>query len=90
MRPGGPPFFRRGVLRGRESAFKKRRRVCVFEGAPRVHAGARGPKIIDFSLISITPRQRGGKTMHLGPSCDGLSSLCRLTLSFSTKNEIAL
>ena len=90
MRPGGSPFFRRAAFSAGERApFRKCGRVCVVEGAPRVHAGAPGLKINDFSLISITPYCCEGNTMHFGPSCDGLRILCCLGLSVSKKNEIA-
>ena len=52
--PEGPLFFRRGVLRRGEGAFKNKRKVCVFEGAPRGRAGARGSKII-FLMDLLSP-----------------------------------
>ena len=51
---------------------------------------APGSKIKDYSSISIPPYCCEGNTMHFGPSCDGLRILRCLSLSGSTKNEIAL
>ena len=87
--PEGPPFVAAAFSAGEGAPFRKCGRGCVVEGAPRVHAGAPGSKIIDFSLMSITPSCCEGNTMHFGPSCDGLRILCCLGLSVSKKNEIA-
>ena len=88
--PEGPPFVAAAFSAGEGAPFRKCGRGCVVEGAPRVHAGAPGSKIIDFSLMSISPYCCEGNTMHFGPSCNGLRNLCCLGLSVSKKNEIAL
>ena len=88
--PEGALFFAAAFSAGERAPFRKCGRVCVVEGASRVHAGAPGSKINDFSLISITPCCCEGKTKPFGPSCDGLSILCSPSLSVPKKSEIAL
>ena len=48
---GGGLFFRRGGYGGRTVALRNRRKVCVFEGAPRLGVGCEGWKMIDFQWI---------------------------------------
>ena len=83
--PEGPLFFAAAFSAGERAPCSKCGRGCVVEGAPRVHAGAPGSKINDYSSISIPPYCCEGNTMHFGPSCDGLRILCCLGLSFSKK-----